>query len=814
VSSDSGQPSICFTTADFAGVIRNGGIGTHFLLMSELLASRGWDVTVLFCGEVDDEERLRAAPDELAAKGIRFTTVTDHPPTPGAGVPHFGGGAPYMELSEHALGALERLHAKHQFDIIEFPDWRALGLRSIQAKLAGDALLDVRLAVKLHSTTQWQRDGNLENISSPHELNTEFCERYAFERADLQLSPSRYMLDYARELDWGVRTDARIAYPYPASATPGPDQVGRVSELAFFGRLERRKGLHLFLDALDLVDPSVPALFMGKDTIIEGRWATELISERLGDRPFRVETGLDRDAALAELGNGDRLAVIPSLSETFGFTIAECVANRIPFVAARTGGIPEVVDHPVGRERWLFDPSVEGLAEALHKGLEGRDREEFALREEVAEACDSERWNDRVELAYRELSGREVERRDGSISKEPTVTVAVSHFNHAAFLPQALESIANQTRPADRVVVVDDGSTSEEALRVFSEQEALYPEWVFRCGENQGPGVVRNLCLAETETDYFLPFDSDNIATPRMVERLLGAMELNPTRAVTTCHNLAFVKDSDIEGENFVFRYAPIGGPRIGACLENVFGDTCALFRAEALRSVGGFEVHTWSPHEDWETFVKMAMAGLEIEVFPQPLFYYRTDVGGRLQTLTQDPSMAYRQRRYMIDEYFADADLTARERREQWECMLSFGQSSYHGVSAQLTEQQIWHESEMANLRAWGDERVEELRTHLMGTHEAEMVAMTAWSDSQLEDLRGFVTEQAERERVRAERAERALQERPVALPGSLIARQQFRRVRPTLGRGKRFARRVVEKGKRLVRRMLTKNPSAGRGA
>ena len=267
-------------------------------------------------------------------------------------------------LSEHALEALEALHAEHHFDLIEFPDWRALGLRPIQAKAAGDALLDVPLAVKLHSTTQWQREGNLRQRSAPRDLKMEFCERHAFERADVQLSPSRYMLDYTRRADWAIRDDAAVAYPYPDPEPELAAQVPEVRELVFFGRLERRKGLHLFLDALDSVEPDMPALFLGKDTLIGGDKASELIAERLGDRPHRIETELDREGALAELRRGDRLAVIPSLSETFGFTVAECVANRIPFLAAARGGIPEVVDHPNGRERWLFEPTVEGLRDA------------------------------------------------------------------------------------------------------------------------------------------------------------------------------------------------------------------------------------------------------------------------------------------------------------------------------------------------------------------------------------------------------------------------------------------------------------------
>lgn len=713
--------TICFVTADFAGVDHNSGIGTHFSLMSRLLARRGWEVHVIFCGGVDDEERLRDASAAMAREGIAFTALEDHPPPPGAGIRHYGGDADTLVLSEHVLSVLEAQHAEHRFDLAEFPDWRALGLRPIQAKASGDALLDLPLAVKLHSTTQWQREGNLQLRPAARDLKVEFCERYAFERADVQLSPSHYMLDYARGVDWEVRDDAAVAYPYPDPESEVASQVPEIRELVFFGRLERRKGLHLFLDALDTVEPEMPALFLGKDTLIDGRPASDLIAERLGDRPHTVETELDREAALAELRRGDRLAVIPSLSETFGFTVAECVANQIPFLAARAGGIPEVVGLPEGRERWLFEPTAEGLREVLTRRLSTAGAEEIELRAEVAAACDSELWNDRVEAAYRGLAGRSPKPQAARASEPATVTVAVSHYNHDRFLPGALESLAAQTRPPDEVIVVDDGSTSEAAQRVFAEQESRYPDWTFLRQENAGPGVARNRCLERAMGTYFLPFDADNIATPRLVERLLEAMERNPSRAATTCHNLAFVDDVDIEAGDFTFRYSPTGGPRLSACLENVYGDTCALFRAESLRSVGGFEAHRWSPNEDWETFVKMTLRGLEVQVLPQPLFYYRTNAGGRLQALTADPATTFRQRAHLIDEFFADAELTPRERRDLWECLLAFDYFSSDGLNERLSEQRQWHDSQMADLHAWRLSQLEELDTRLGAEVEAQ---------------------------------------------------------------------------------------------
>jgi O-antigen biosynthesis protein len=760
--------NICFVTSDFAGVIRNGGIGTHYWLMARLLARRGWRVHVLFCGGVDDKERLQQAPAALAREGIVFTVLDDLPTPSWATIRHFGGDAPTLVLSERVLEALEDLHAEHRFDLIEFPDWGALALRPVQAKAAGDALLDVPLAVKLHSTSQWQREGNLQLRPSTSTLKMEFSERYAFEHADVQLSPSRYMLDYTRGVDWAVRDDAVVAYPYPDAEPEETVQVLEIRELVFFGRLEPRKGLHLFLDALDAIEPEMPALFLGKDTRIEGRQATELIAERLGDRPHRIETELNREQALGELRRGDRLAVIASRSETFGFTVAECVANRIPFVAAHAGGIPEVVDHDEGRRRWLFAPTADGLRDILTRRLTINGTEEIELRAEVAAACDPELWNDRVEAIYRAVATAPARPARARACEPPTVTVAVSHYNHDRFLPAALASLAAQTRAPDEVIVVDDGSTSESALSVFAEQESRYPEWTFLRQQNAGPGVVRNRSLERAIGTYFLPFDSDNIATPRLVERLVEAMERNPSRAATTCHNLAFVKDDDIEAGEFVFRYSPTGGPRLSACLENVYGDTCALFRAESLRSVGGFETHGWSPHEDWETFVKMAVHGLQVEVLPRPLFYYRTDSGGRLEALTADAAMTFRHRAHLVGAFFADAALTARERRELWECLLAFDRLSWGGVNEQIA----WYQEQMTELRQWHDDQIEELN---------------AWRAGQLEGLRAHLTQSLEAERARAEAAERELASRGAAIPPAvnrLLLRA--RRVRRRLASGR----------------------------
>ena len=85
----------------------------------------------------------------------------------------------------------------------------------------------------------------------------------------------------------------------------------------FFGRLEERKGLALFCDALDLLvgmdAPRFTVSFLGKSAMVAGRDAIGYIEERAGHWPFAWQIISDRtqQGALAFLRQGGRLAVIP-----------------------------------------------------------------------------------------------------------------------------------------------------------------------------------------------------------------------------------------------------------------------------------------------------------------------------------------------------------------------------------------------------------------------------------------------------------------------------------------------------------------------
>jgi glycosyltransferase involved in cell wall biosynthesis len=115
--------------------------------------------------------------------------------------------------------ALEILHTRHRFDLIEFSDSKGMGFRSVQAKRARLAFQDVPLMVKLQEPSQYTWDKTHHWLTGVEDLFTDFGERLAFEQADLQVSASSVLLDFVRQRGWKVGPDAAVVSLAQSQAT-------------------------------------------------------------------------------------------------------------------------------------------------------------------------------------------------------------------------------------------------------------------------------------------------------------------------------------------------------------------------------------------------------------------------------------------------------------------------------------------------------------------------------------------------------------------------------------------------------------------
>lgn len=690
---------ICIAANELTHLFRNGGIGTHNWLLADVLNAAGWKVHILYCSEVESAAQLVRCRRMLEAKGIALWHIDDFE-GPAADLVGCGIAGPWDSHSMRVFRAIEALDEAQHFDLIEFGEWGGHGFRTIQARRMGLALRNARIIVKLHASNQWCREANRGWLGDADELLRDYYERYCFENADVQLSPSRYMLSYAQGIGWQARPDSRVLpYCFPRTTAGVAPRDAPPRELVYFGRLEHRKGLKLFLEVAKSLPPEVSFAFLGREVPIDGVMPAKLIKQALVGRQYAIHVNFDRDEALEYLRAAGRVAIVPSLNENFPFTVLECATNGIPFLASNVGGIPEIVSDAELRECVLFEPNPGAMAQRIENYLksDGASRRQYVER--MLERCESTRNHAAVCQAYAEMLPKAKteltdgtvgqmtgvddlwERGDSHLAKRsaqhervsdnsglPMVSVVVPYYNLGDYLPEALASLAAQEYPRTEVIVVDDGSTDEASQAVLQQMKREYAHFRFLGQDNAGLGGARNAGLAVARGEFFLPFDADNIARPFMVSRFVRALQRNPNVAAVTCYHLAFTKTADITARRFCYAYRPCGGPFVAAALRNVYGDANGMFRTAALRAIGGYETDRDTGYEDWELYVKLARTGHQIDVIPEYLFYYRHRATSMLRTTD-----SVLNRRRVLRQFFSADGLPRAEQIQLWSALAGF---------------------------------------------------------------------------------------------------------------------------------------------
>ena len=189
-------------------------------------------------------------------------------------------------------------------------------------------------------------------------------ERVSISAADIVTSPSQYLLGWMQQNGWELPERTYVApYVLPRglqgllSEAPAPQhRKTEIREIVFFGRLEIRKGLKLFCDAVDELcadraNRKFQVTFLGKETQLYGRSSIGYISDRskAWSVPWHLVSNKYQGPAIEYLRGAGRLAVVSSLADNYPNTVLECVGAGVPLLASNVGGIPEIID-PADRE--------------------------------------------------------------------------------------------------------------------------------------------------------------------------------------------------------------------------------------------------------------------------------------------------------------------------------------------------------------------------------------------------------------------------------------------------------------------------------
>jgi glycosyltransferase involved in cell wall biosynthesis len=184
----------------------------------------------------------------------------------------------------------------------------------------------------------------------------------------------------------------------------------------------------------------------------------------------------------------------------------------------------------------------------------------------------------------------------------PLVSVVIPCYNHARYLPQAIDSALSQTYTNIELVVVDDGSADNT-----SEVVGRYANVRYLFQANQGVARARNFGLDASKGDFIQFLDADDRLTRESVESHMRCFAAHP-EAGFVVGDIEWVGEDD----QYIGRanWPVLEANHYEELLKvNHIANTIAvLFRRSVLGAVGGFNGF-FSPAEDYEILLRAARA-------------------------------------------------------------------------------------------------------------------------------------------------------------------------------------------------------------
>lgn len=221
------------------------------------------------------------------------------------------------------------------------------------------------------------------------------------------------------------------------------------------------------------------------------------------------------------------------------------------------------------------------------------------------------------------ISDREVETEKPAT---PLVSICLTHYNRPALLGQALDSLLVQDYSPFEIVLVDDGSTDQEAIALLDKLYATFSarDWPLIRQENRYLGAARNVAARHAKGQFILFFDDDNVAQPTMVSRLVRAATRTGADIVTACMDSFCGDEKPTQLREASWRYVPLGGAPLVGFFWNCYGDASGLIRREVYMDIGGCSERRGLGAIDYELYVKATLAGKRILPLPEALYFYR----------------------------------------------------------------------------------------------------------------------------------------------------------------------------------------------
>jgi GT2 family glycosyltransferase len=214
------------------------------------------------------------------------------------------------------------------------------------------------------------------------------------------------------------------------------------------------------------------------------------------------------------------------------------------------------------------------------------------------------------------------------------VSAIILNWNGKQLLADCLDTLQRQTRPADEILVVDNGSVdgSQEMVR------ERYPDvTLIGLDKNKGFSVANNIGIRRAHGDYIAVLNNDLLLDSGWIEHMAAALDADPSLGSCACKMLFYDRRNVINtaGDNFlttgVATNRGMGQPD-GETFQvpaQVFGACAgaAMYRATMFHDIGLFDEDLFVYFEDVDLSFRAQLAGYNCLYVPMAVAYHHHSV-------------------------------------------------------------------------------------------------------------------------------------------------------------------------------------------
>jgi glycosyltransferase involved in cell wall biosynthesis len=184
----------------------------------------------------------------------------------------------------------------------------------------------------------------------------------------------------------------------------------------------------------------------------------------------------------------------------------------------------------------------------------------------------------------------------------PRIAVVMACYNAMPYLPEAIDSVLNQSYRDLQLIAVDDGST--DASGGYLDQRSKSDlRMVVIHQKNQGQQAAANTGIAASDSEFIARMDADDVATLDRFEKQVAYLDANPN--VGLCGGQIQRKGANKTGlvSNLPVKHDEI----VSGLLKNhhTMCNPTIMFRRKLFQRIGGYWMHNIA--EDWDMFLRMS---------------------------------------------------------------------------------------------------------------------------------------------------------------------------------------------------------------